>query len=85
MVSGGFVGVDIYFVISGFLITRLIKDEVLENNSFNFTRFYTRRIRRIFPSLFFTLCLSMVFAFILFSPQHFQRFGGGITCINGVK
>jgi len=76
--GGGFVGVDVFFVISGFLITRLIRDEVVENGSFSFSNFYTRRARRLFPALFFTLCLCFVFAVLLFSPQHLERFGGAL-------
>lgn len=53
--KGGFVGVDVFFVISGFLITRLIIKEIEETNQFNFTNFYCRRVRRIFPALFFVL------------------------------
>lgn len=78
MFRGGFVGVDVFFVISGFLITRLIRDEVLEKKSFSFSNFYLRRARRILPSLFFTLSLSFVFAYMLFAPQHFERFGGSL-------
>lgn len=76
---GGFVGVDLFFVISGFLITRLIHDEVLATNSFSFSNFYAKRARRLFPGLFFTLCLSFVFAFLLFAPQHLMRFGGALV------
>lgn len=74
--SGGYVGVDVFFVISGFLITRLILDEVQSTNSFSFSNFYVRRGRRLFPGLFFTLCVSFVFAYILFATQHLMRFGG---------
>jgi peptidoglycan/LPS O-acetylase OafA/YrhL len=76
--SGGFVGVDVFFVISGYLITRLIKVEVSETQGFSYSRFYVRRARRLFPSLFFTLCLCFIFAFLLFGPQDFQRFGGAL-------
>lgn len=77
--QGGFVGVDVFFVISGFLITRLIRAEVLASGTFSFSNFYVRRARRLFPSLFFTLCLSFVLAFLLFSPAHLQRLGGSIV------
>lgn len=49
--SGGYVGVDVFFVISGYLITSLISDE-MRAGRFSFRHFYERRIRRIFPALF---------------------------------
>ena len=52
--TGGFLGVDIFFVISGFLITRILVKNFKEN-TFSFLQFYERRIRRIFPSLFLLL------------------------------
>lgn len=77
--GGGFVGVDVFFVISGFLITRLIRDEVLATGSFNFPNFYMRRARRLFPALFFTLCVSFLLAAAFFSPQHLEEFGGSLV------
>ena len=71
--SGGFVGVDIFFVISGFLITRLIFEEYQRTGKFNFLAFYERRARRLFPALFFTLVMSFLLGVLLFSPQHLQR------------
>jgi len=72
--SGGFVGVDVFFVISGFLITRLIHDE-LECGRFSLARFYERRIRRIFPALFAMLFICwLVFSWILL-PEHFISLG----------
>lgn len=76
--SGGFVGVDIFFVISGFLITRLIRDEYIETLSFSYSNFYIRRVRRLFPSLFFTFCVCLLFAYSLFAPQHLDRFFGSL-------
>lgn len=74
--AGGFVGVDVFFVISGFLITRLIVEEVANTGSLDFSGFYVRRARRLFPALFVTLVGCFVAAFLLFTAQHFQRFGG---------
>lgn len=67
--SGGFVGVDVFFVISGFLITRIIVTEV-SAGTFKFSRFYARRLRRLLPALLFTLLMTMVFGFLLLSPEH---------------
>jgi peptidoglycan/LPS O-acetylase OafA/YrhL len=77
--SGGYVGVDIFFVISGFLITRLIRDEVLRTNTFSFFNFYLRRARRLLPTLFFTLILSFAAAFILFPASLMEQFGKSLV------
>jgi len=77
--SGGFVGVDVFFVISGFLITRLIKGEIDRTGTFDFKSFYLRRIRRLFPALFACLLATSALAVLLFSPAHLQRFGGSLT------
>ena len=60
ILHGGFVGVDIFFVISGFLISTIIFEN-LENNTFSFFEFYARRIRRIFPALILVLTLCLIF------------------------
>ena len=77
--GGGFVGVDIFFVISGFLITRLIKGEIDNTGSFDFKRFYVRRIRRLFPALFVTLLSTAIVSAFVFSPSHLERFGGALS------
>jgi peptidoglycan/LPS O-acetylase OafA/YrhL len=64
LIPVGYIGVDIFFVISGFLITRIILEE-FENNEFSYQKFYIRRIRRIFPALFFMLFCSFVAAFLM--------------------
>ncbi len=70
---GGFLGVDIFFVISGFLITSII---VRENylQTFSFTHFYARRIKRIFPALFVVLLLSGFIAILLLTPETYDNF-----------
>jgi len=73
--SGGFVGVDVFFVISGFLITRLILHD-FKSGTFSFGRFYVRRARRIFPVLFLTLAATLAAGYLFFSDQHLVRLGG---------
>jgi peptidoglycan/LPS O-acetylase OafA/YrhL len=65
---GGFIGVDIFFVISGYLLSGIILSEV-QAGTFSFSRFYERRIRRIFPALFVLLAFCTVFACFFLLPQ----------------
>jgi peptidoglycan/LPS O-acetylase OafA/YrhL len=70
--AGGFIGVDIFFVISGFLISSIIFSG-LELGEFSFVDFYSRRIRRIFPALLLVLLASSVFGwYVLFIHEHVQ-------------
>ena len=73
--SGGFIGVDVFFVISGFLITRLIRDELVLTGTFSFSNFYIRRIRRLFPVFALTLILCFITAAFLFSDKLLAQFG----------
>lgn len=75
--SGGYVGVDVFFVISGYLITKLIKAQV-EAGTFTFSGFYLRRMRRLFPAMIVTYLLTGIGAILLFAPQYLERFGGEI-------
>ena len=71
--SGGFLGVDIFFVISGYLITKIIIEEI-QINKFEFIKFYERRIRRIFPSLFLLLIIvSFLSYFIMNEKQYYEN------------
>lgn len=65
--AGGFVGVDVFFVISGYLITSLIQHE-MDQGTFSLARFYERRVRRIFPALFAMLAVVSLAAVIYFFP-----------------
>ncbi|HEY8062220.1 MAG TPA: acyltransferase, partial [Gemmatimonadales bacterium] len=76
--AGGWVGVDVFFVISGFLITRLIKLQV-EAGTFRFGTFYLRRARRLLPALLVTSALSAIAATTLLSPRLLQEFGGSVV------
>lgn len=73
--SGGFVGVDVFFVISGFLITRLILDAT-GAGTFTFGNFYLRRARRLLPALLFTILVSFLLGVLLFIPTQLERLGG---------
>lgn len=68
--SGGFIGVDVFFVISGFLITQLLSREIERTGSVNFISFYTRRVSRLFPSLLLVLICTLILAALLLSPQQ---------------
>ncbi len=75
--SGGFVGVDVFFVISGYLITSII---LIEQRAGRFTlrNFYNRRIRRIFPALFVMMVTSYPIAFVLLGPSAMAEFTGSV-------
>jgi peptidoglycan/LPS O-acetylase OafA/YrhL len=72
--SGGFVGVDVFFVISGYLITTIILREVAAGD-FSVLRFYERRARRILPALFVVVLACVPFAFAWMLPWQFKEFG----------
>jgi peptidoglycan/LPS O-acetylase OafA/YrhL len=69
--SAGYLGVDVFLVISGYLITRNILHD-LQQKKFSFTGFYTRRFKRLFPALFFTLSLSLAAGYFLLSPSNLE-------------
>ena len=70
--QGGFIGVDLFFVISGFLIGGIISREIAEKR-FSFYQFYLRRIRRIAPALFFMMTILLAIGFFLLSPLEFSQ------------
>lgn len=78
LIRGGFIGVDIFFVISGFLISTIIFEN-LENNTFSFTGFYARRIRRIFPALLLVLMFSYAFGWIALFADEYKQLGKHIA------
>jgi len=78
--GGGFVGVDIFFVISGYLITAVIASDIRAGR-FSLARFYERRIRRIFPALFTVVAASCVAAYFVFMPLDFKRFGASVSAM----
>jgi len=76
--SGGFLGVDIFFVISGYLITSIILKEIYTTNSFSFENFYERRVRRIIPALLFVILFSLFFSYIILLSEPFVDFSKSI-------
>lgn len=79
--SGGFIGVDIFFVISGYLITSiLIKD--IENNRFSLIYFYERRARRILPALFFVMSVCIPFAWLWMESSQMKDFSESLVAIS---
>ena len=76
--KGGFIGVDIFFVISGYLITSIILKELVTTGSFSFKHFYERRLRRILPALLFVMLISLPFAWIYLLPSSFVDFSKSI-------
>lgn len=76
--SGGYVGVDIFFVISGFLITSIIVND-LEQQKFSFINFYLRRAKRILPALFLVMAASIPFAWLWLPAGDMKEFGESIV------
>lgn len=79
--KGGFVGVDIFFVISGYLISRVIFSEILQS-SFSIVNFYERRARRILPALFTVLIFTTFFAWHLLPPTEFKDYGQSLVSVS---
>ena len=71
LLQGGFVGVDIFFVISGFLITGIIAREI-DSGQFSIAKFYERRARRILPALFVMIAFVLLGASWLYLPGDFE-------------
>lgn len=79
--SGGFVGVDVFFVISGYLITSIILAEK-EARTFNLVSFYERRARRILPALFFVIAVSIPFAWGWLLPGHMKEYSESLVAVS---
>jgi peptidoglycan/LPS O-acetylase OafA/YrhL len=78
--NGGFVGVDIFFVISGYLITTIILTE-MELGTFSITKFYERRARRILPALFLIMLVSFAFGWFLLFPADLKDFSQSLVAV----
>lgn len=79
---GGFVGVDIFFVISGFLITGILAQDIVDGR-FSILTFYERRARRILPALFVVLAACLVAGWLLLSPQRYAGLGMSVLATLG--
>lgn len=73
--SGGFVGVDVFFVISGYLITKILIKDAQENNSFSLRNFYERRAKRILPAYFVVAFVTSLASFYIMMPYDFFEYG----------
>ena len=73
--SGGFIGVDVFFVISGYLISRLLFEEIETKRKINIGYFFERRARRLVPTLIIVISFSIVFAYFRLLPHALEEFG----------
>lgn len=78
--SGGFIGVDIFFVISGYLITTIILND-MDSGKFSIVNFYERRARRILPVLFFVILCCLPFAWIWLMPNYYKEFSDSLSAV----
>jgi peptidoglycan/LPS O-acetylase OafA/YrhL len=78
LVPGGFIGVDIFFVISGFLITRIVLTQI-KTGIFSSLEFYARRVRRIFPALIVVLAASYLIGWVVLLPDGFSLLGKSVA------
>lgn len=79
--SGGFIGVDVFFVVSGYLITGIIYGEILQGR-FSLIHFYERRARRILPALFFISIVSLIFAWFWMLPREYEALSESLIAVN---
>ena len=79
--GGGFVGVDVFFVISGYLITSIIVTE-MQAGTFTLARFYERRARRILPALFLVMFVSLPFAWLWLIPSDMRNFSQSMVAVS---
>lgn len=77
-IPGGYIGVDVFFVLSGFLITGILKREI-EQGTFTFTEFYIRRARRILPSLLVVLLMTSIVALVALLPTDLERYAKSVV------
>jgi peptidoglycan/LPS O-acetylase OafA/YrhL len=76
-ISGGFIGVDVFFVISGYIITTAIYPEILSGR-FSFAEFYAKRIKRILPLFYLVVAVCLVITYLLYTPSDFMDFADSL-------
>ena len=79
--SGGFVGVDVFFVISGYLITTILIEDI-EAGRFSILHFYERRARRILPALFLVMLVCIPFAWLWMLPDQMKDFSQSVVAVS---
>ena len=72
-IPGGFLGVDLFFVISGYVITRLILDSINQSSALDLRAFYAARLRRIYPGFLFMVVCTIIFIGV-WAPEAIKRF-----------
>ncbi len=72
-IPGGFLGVDLFFVISGYVITRLILDSINQSSALDLRAFYAARLRRIYPAFIFMVICTIIFIGV-WAPEAIKRF-----------
>ena len=81
--SGGFVGVDVFFVISGFLISKVIYDDIAASGQFHIANFYERRVRRILPVFVVVTFATIVAGYFLLLPDDYAQLGKSVIYATG--
>jgi peptidoglycan/LPS O-acetylase OafA/YrhL len=79
-ISGGYLGVDIFFVISGYLITTIINKELISKR-FSLVDFYERRARRILPALSVVLLFTTLLSYLMLSPKELKGFSQSLVAV----
>ena len=82
--AGGYVGVDVFFVISGYLIASIIVAE-MRAGRFSFLTFFERRARRIIPALYAVLLVTLPLGWLFMLPDNFENFGQSLFATVGVS
>ena len=79
LLPGGFLGVDIFFVVSGYLITHLLYEEYKVRGSFSLSNFYLRRAKRLLPALIIVILFTSLLSYFYFYPSEYSYFLKSVT------